>query len=409
MRKVIKAVSGILSAGILSILALTVYIQSALPDNFFVAEGEEFYISSKVSITASTLPQSLDAKVYDKSGNIYSLNLKLFESVPIKQVQVQVINRKMLVPGGSPFGIKMFTDGVMVVGMSDIQVGVENKNPAKEAGLKIGDILTGIDGKKVERNEDVADFISSSGGNEVKISIIRSNQPLTIYLKPIQSEFDDVYKAGIWVRDSSAGIGTLTFYDPETQAFAGLGHAVCDVDTGAVMPLAHGEIMDVNISGVNIGQSGRPGELKGSFAGEIPIGKLMINCESGIFGVLSKPYFGANAIPMALKQEIQTGPAEIYSTISGNKPQSFRILIERVNYADTTPTKNMIIRIIDEGLLAKTGGIVQGMSGSPIIQNGKLIGAVTHVFVNDPTRGYGIFIENMDKELNIVDNYRYSA
>lgn len=349
MKKAYKIFAGAFSLFIISILATTIYAQSASPDNLRV----------------------------------------------IKEMPVQAVSRKMVIPGGSPFGIKMHTRGVIVVGMSDIQNGTQNSNPAKDAGLKVGDILTKINDMDINRNSDVSRFIAECDGSEVKITALRGDSEMDFYLLPVKSEYDNGYKAGIWVRDSSAGIGTMTYYDPETLAFGGLGHAICDVDTGEVMPLFSGEIVDVNISGVNIGQSGRPGELKGSFSSDSPLGLLYANSESGIFGILDNPLFDIAPVPMASKQEIQPGPAQILSTVSGNKPQSFDVEIEKVNYSDTTSTKNMIIRVVDTELLSLSGGIVQGMSGSPILQNGRLVGAVTHVFVNDPTKGYGVFIDYM--------------
>lgn len=324
--------------------------------------------------------------------------------------QVQITGTKMVVPGGFAFGIKMHTRGVIVVGMSDIQNGAKNFNPAKTAGLKVGDVITDINDEPVSGNSDIASYIAECGGGEVKITAMRDGSEMEFYLLPVKSEYDGCYKAGMWVRDSSAGIGTMTYYDPETLDFAGLGHAICDVDTGKMMPLFSGEIMDVNISGVNAGLSGKPGELKGAFVGEEPLGYLYTNSEAGIFGILADPILAsAEPVPMASKQEIHPGPAQIYATISGNKPQAFDIEIEKVNYSDTTMTKNMIVKVVDAELMSQSGGIVQGMSGSPILQDGRLVGAVTHVFVNDPTRGYGIFAENMEKTLNAVENGQIAA
>ncbi|WRS28221.1 SpoIVB peptidase [Oscillospiraceae bacterium MB08-C2-2] len=401
MKKIVKGLTGLLSAGVASLMTLILLVQSTLPDNFYVEPGSEFCITSNLLI--STRLTDFSPKIYDSQGEAYSLRLNLFEEAPVQEVQAPA-SRRIVVPGGVPFGITMFTEGVMVVGMSDIQVGTENINPAKNAGIKIGDIILTMNDEPVTRNSDVARFISESEGAEVKFSIEREGSPLTLYLQPIQSEYDSSYKAGIWVRDSSAGIGTLTYYDPESLSFAGLGHAICDVDTGNVMPLSSGEILDVNISGVNAGLSGKPGELKGTFAGESPIGKLKYNCDQGIFGSLVQPLLCGDPIPMAFRQEIVPGKATILATLSGNKPQSFEIEIEKVNYSGNSPTKNMVVRVTDPTLLAKTGGIVQGMSGSPIIQNEKLVGAVTHVFVNDPTRGYGIFAEIMDEKMKYVEN-----
>lgn len=312
--------------------------------------------------------------------------------------------RRMVVPGGTPFGIKMHTQGVLVVGMSDIQTGAKTQNPAKDAGLKIGDVIVKIDGLTVNRNDDVARFVSQSGGEEILVTALRNDTEMDFYLTPTKSDYDKVYKVGVWVRDSSAGIGTMTYYDPEDLTFGGLGHAVCDIDTGELMPLFSGEIVDVNISGVNAGLSGRPGELRGTFLSGNSIGRLSLNSECGIFGVLhSKPY-NAKPVPMAYRNEVVPGPAQVLVTISGNKPRMFNVSIERVNQGETSPNKNMVLRVTDPELLSLCGGIVQGMSGSPILQNGRLAGAVTHVFVNDPTRGYGIFAENMDNMLKSVKN-----
>lgn len=409
MRKLVKAFAGLVSIAAISLLALITYVEHKLPDNLYIAPDEEVYLRSHLAHVNKDIPINIAPVVRDGNGNSYTLDLKLFESVPIKQVQVQIVARNMVVPGGIPFGIKMYTEGVIVVGMSDIQKGAQNLNPAKDAGIKIGDVLTYIDDKKIERRSDVARCIKQSEGNEVKITLTRDGKGMEVYLQPVKNEFDDEFRAGIWVRDSSAGIGTMTYYDPANMGFAGLGHAICDVDTGEIMPLASGEIMDVNILGSNAGHSGAPGELKGSFVGEQAIGKLFLNCESGIYGVLNKIDLPHDPVPMAMCQEITPGAATILCTISGNKPQSFDIMIEKVNYSDKNTTKNMIIKVTDPDLLTATGGIVQGMSGSPILQNGKLVGAVTHVFVNDPTRGYGIFAENMQKRLIDVENKRLAA
>jgi stage IV sporulation protein B len=399
MKKKIKALVGVLSAGILFLLALVLYAENTLPDSLYITEGEEEL--SALPFGRAVLPISLVQVRGGIQSGEYHL-LRLFESVPIKQVQVQVVPRNTVIPGGIPFGIKMHTRGVVVVGMSDIQNGAANFNPAKDAGLKIGDILLAIDGYPLERNGDVLRCIEQSGGNEVNVRLERNGTEMILYLTPVLSEFESGYKAGIWVRDSSAGIGTMTYIDPETMGFAGLGHAICDVDTGEIMPLAHGEIVDVNITGAFAGHSGQPGELRGSFVEYDSIGRLLLNSDAGIYGVLDKLEVAADPVPMALRQEVVPGPASILATISGNRPESFSITIEKINYADTDSTKNMVIQITDPDLLTVTGGIVQGMSGSPILQGGKLVGAVTHVFVNDPTRGYAVFAENMEYELNSV-------
>jgi len=370
-----------------------------------IEAGQKFVINDRLSLSM-TEQENLLPKIEDAQGNILELNIHL-RGQPVQEV-LSYVEPRMVVPGGNPFGIKLHTDGVLVVGMTDIQLGSRLINPAKDAGLKVGDILTHIDGQKLERGDCVRYLVSDSEGQPLAFTLQRGNEELQVTVVPVLSDFDRAYKAGIWVRDSSAGIGTMTYFDPESGVFAGLGHAVCDIDTGALMPLDWGEIVDVNISGVNPGQSGRPGELKGAFL-DCPLGELYINSESGLFGVLNSSFLSHDPIPMARKQEVQPGPAVIFATISGNKPQAFEVTIEKVNHSDISPTKNMVIKINDSRLLSITGGIVQGMSGSPIIQSGKLVGAITHVFVNDPSRGYGIFAENMDKQIKFIESSNLAA
>ena len=309
----------------------------------------------------------------------------------------------MVIPCGYPFGIKMFTEGVVVVGLTDVEENGIFRNPAQEAGIRVGDVLTELDGQPVSLNEDVAAIIASSGGREISYTLKRKDQTLTGTLQPIRADSGE-YKAGIWVRDSSAGIGTMTYYDPSTMIFAGLGHAVCDVDTGETLPLGKGEIVDVTITGVEKGISGQPGSLQGSFEGSRLAGFMAVNSETGVYGQLtSLPVSTLKPVPIAMKQEVREGAAQIYTTISGRTPQCYDIVIESVNLSSTAKTKSMVIRVTDPELLEATGGILQGMSGSPILQDGKLVGAVTHVFVNDQTRGYGIFAENMQETASSLE------
>lgn len=400
MKKIYKFFAAILCVGILGVQGLAIRTAYSLPENFYVTRGESLVFDEDYKITAvsgdmnSVLGEP--RLVGFSEDRNYKTTLKLFGVINIKEVSVNVVDRELVVPGGTPFGIKMFTEGVYVVGLSDINVSGRLVNPAKEAGIKVGDVILAIDGKQVALNEDIAALVASGGGKSMSFKIKRKDTIMYLTLNPVKSDVDLAFKAGIWVRDSSAGIGTMTYYNPETLVFAGLGHAVCDINTGEILPLSKGEIVDVMITGVNKGQSGSPGELKGSFVNETSRGYLIINSETGVFGRLKGPVSGSSAIPLALKQEVKCGEAQIFTTISGNRPQKYDIIIEKVNIADQSQTKNMVIRITDPELLSLTGGIVQGMSGSPIIQNGKLVGAVTHVFVNDLCRGYGVFAENME-------------
>lgn len=394
MRRTAKAISVLLSVAAAALFSLVVYYTERLPDEFYVSRGSSLMLHSAFSITAEKHDgAALQAANMDSDGE--TVSLKLFGAVPIKDVRVQSVAKPVLVPGGSPFGIKMLTDGVVVIGLGEVDSGKSYTSPAREAGIKIGDILLSANGKELTGNKDIAAVVEESGGTPVEMKLKRDDKEMTITVYPRVSKTTGSYKAGIWVRDSSAGIGTVTYFDPQTGAFGGLGHPVCDVDTGELLPLMSGNVVSVNISGVTKGTGGSPGELVGSFVSRTAIGRLLANSETGLFGTLDRSPTAFSAIPMALRQEVRAGPAVMLTTITGSEPQAFDIMIESIDLNSTEKTKNMIIRVTDPDLLAKTGGIVQGMSGSPIIQNGMLVGAVTHVFVNNPAKGYGIFCENM--------------
>jgi stage IV sporulation protein B len=279
--------------------------------------------------------------------------------------------------------------------MSDIAVSGGSKNPAKDAGIKIGDVITSVDGYPVKSNSEMAAAIEKSTSDTLSVEGIRDGRTFTVTINPATAKSDGRRKIGLWVRDSSAGIGTMTYYDPALQIAAGLGHGICDVDTGEIMPCGSGEIVTANIYDIVKGTSGSPGELRGRFNTYVSLGEIIINDETGVFAYSGKKFSG-ETMRIAMRQEVQAGYAQIYTTIDGNGPRYYDCEIQNVRYSDESPTKNMVIKITDSELLEKTGGIVQGMSGSPIIQNGLLVGAVTHVFVNDSSCGYAIFAENME-------------
>ena len=307
---------------------------------------------------------------------------------------------KKVIACGQPFGIKMLTEGIMVVRLSDVN-GKTDSCPAKNAGIHVGDIIISVGGEKITSNEDLSKAISSSNGETVEVVLKRnfddkssSGEEISLKMTPEYCDSEKSYKTGMWVRDSSAGIGTITFYDPSTGTFGGLGHPICDTDTGELMPLSSGEICGVSITGYKKGLNGVPGELKGRFLSGNEIGTATQNTNSGIFGSLDESPSENEEIEIADYDEIKTGKAEILTTISGSEPSKYSINIEQVN-KDDPDLKNLVIRVTDRNLLEETGGILQGMSGSPIIQNGKLIGAVTHVFVNNSSMGYGILAQTM--------------
>lgn len=301
-----------------------------------------------------------------------------------------------LIPGGQSFGVKFYTDGVMVVDMTAFDTENGIKNPAFDAGIRIRDMIISMNGEKITSNEDVARIVTQSNGEPLTVEVKRNSSTFTVSVIPQKSTAQGSYKIGLWVRDSTAGIGTITYINPENGHFAGLGHAISDVDTGLLMPLARGEVIGADITGVVRGQKGTPGQLKGTFLNEVVFGWLADNTAQGIFGVTKNDTLLSGApILTADSSEVHTGDATIRCTIDGTTVQEYTAVIESLNKNSAARTKNLIIRITDPLLLEKTGGIVQGMSGSPIIQDGKLIGAITHVLISEPTMGYGIFIENM--------------
>ena len=369
-------------------------LAALIPDTFTISPGEELSIASMPYISARP-PEGEMQVAGMQSGSSYNVQLLLFDTLPVKTVRAQVTGRREVTVCGSPFGIKMFSAGVMVVGFSDICGEAGYCNPAKDAGLVLGDYVTAVGGVKIRTNEQLRDLVQQSGGAPLAVNYTHAGTAKTTTLHPVKDTLSGSWRTGMWVRDSSAGIGTLTFVDGGSGVFGGLGHSVTDVDTGESLTLATGEIVPVEITGAVPGTVGVPGELKGRFVSDAKaMGSIRVNGESGVYGVAYDKIMGVS-METAQMQEITTGPAQILTTIDGRGVRAYDIQIERLTYNADDPNKNMLIRVTDEQLLGATGGIVQGMSGSPILQDGKLIGAVTHVLVNSPDTGYGIFIENM--------------
>ncbi len=396
MRKFFRGLSLGLAICSCAILAIGCILNVEVPNNYKITESSGLEVTSSLPITIEmdSGEDLIEAGVLNNPNQTYDANLKLMNIIPLKNVKVQVVEENKVIPCGVPFGVKIFTDGVVVVGISEVKVNQSTVNPAKEAGLKIGDVILSINNNTVNSNEEVAKYVQNCNGQSLTLSVRRENMTFSTEIYPVKSE-DSSYKAGLWVRDSSAGIGTLTYYDQDQQVFAGLGHGICDIDTSELMPLRNGDIVPATINGIVKGEKGTPGELRGYFSDQASIGTLLANVNTGVYGTMGKSPVQNEPIKVAMKQQVKPGKAQILTTIDGQTPQYYDIEIESVNYKEHTPTKNMIIRITDPKLLETTGGIVQGMSGSPIIQNGMLVGAVTHVFVNEPERGYGIFAENM--------------
>lgn len=354
-----------------------------------------------VSADIESVPAGERVSQPESEDRLYSLrsaNTKIFGVVPLKKVNIDVFREIALYPGGMPFGVKLYTDGVIVAGVSAVETANGKKSPAAEAGIKVGDIIKKVGEKEVNTTDEISSTVERSGGKKIAFTVVRANKELNIEVEPALSQTDNMYRTGMWLRDSTAGIGTVTFISPSNNGFAGLGHGICDVDTGAVMPLRKGTVVDVSIKGITKGVTGSPGELKGVF---LPgrTGSLIGNKTCGVYGIMSENIDVSHSQPLkiGLKDEVEIGDAEIYCTVSKDV-EKYSAKIVKIGNKEGEQ-KNFVIKITDKRLLEATGGIVQGMSGSPVIQNGKLVGAITHVLVNDPTKGYGIFIENMLKNM----------
>lgn len=300
-----------------------------------------------------------------------------------------------VIPLGRAVGIKLFSDGVLVVGLSPVETGDGMQYPGRDCGLKTGDVITHIDGDEVDTIEQVQDVVKQHAGDPLIIQAMRGQRQVQLTAEAVENS-QGVYQLGVWLRDSMAGIGTMTFYDPVSGSFAALGHGINDVDTSMLMPLESGSIMEATVSDVKKGLSGQPGELHGQFDLTRDLGSLFANTDRGIFGQLSDGEMtdGLEPVEVATRGQVHVGEATILSNIRGDQVEEFDVKITHVS-ADGDGTRSLMIQVTDPELLSATGGIVQGMSGSPILQDGRLVGAVTHVLVNDPTRGYGIFAETM--------------
>ncbi len=370
-------------------------LRAALPDTFYLAGGEELSIASMPFLSARAPAPGRVAAAgdvgADKSQNS---TLMLLGVLPVKTVRTVRGETRTVNVSGAPFGIKMFSDGALVVAFSDLYTAQGSENPAKQAGLRLGDLIISAGGRPVHSNEELTQAITDAGGAALEIEYLRAGSRCTAVLTPVKDRDTGAWRAGVWVRDSSAGIGTLTFTDPAHRTFAGLGHAISDVDTGEQLALLSGEIVPVTITGCARGAPGAPGELKGEFSGTAALGSVLANDSTGVYGI-AQAEIGGRAYPVAGMQQIALGKAEVLTTLQGSEPTAYEVEIERVNMTAGDPNRNLLLRVTDARLLRSTGGIVQGMSGSPILQNGRLVGAVTHVLVNDPTRGYGIFAQTM--------------
>ena len=406
---------------LLSPVIFILNIYCSVPGNLRIPEYTTYEFSLRPFCSVAKRPagtlaaaNTAESMLAENSGDVslntggtgeYSLSMKLFNCIPIKTINVTVTPKTYVVPSGSPIGVKLHTKGILIVSISDVTaIGQVQKSPGKAAGLKEGDRILAVNGTEVDSSEAFAKIVNTIQ-NAVTLTIARGDQTFDVQVTPELSAEENKYKLGIWVRDSTAGIGTLTFYDPTTSAFGALGHAITDVDTGDVMTVNTGNIMGCKIISATKGESGAPGELTGSFSGK-SLGSIAVNSELGIYGHIDAfdNLHTIEPIEVATRFQIKEGAAVILADVDGNGVGQYHVEIEKVSKSGGVNNKGIILKITDPSLLEKTGGIVQGMSGAPILQNNMLVGAVTHVFVNDPQRGYGIFAENMLDMTNNLSN-----
>ena len=370
---------------------------SSMPETRGGAKQEQVTESISDSVQSIHVDFTHTVKVRANEIDTYQMNLKLFGILPYKSVDIEVIQDKMLIPSGIPIGIYVKTDGVLVVGIGEFENSDGKKvSPAKYV-LQKGDYILKANGVELENKKQFISMIEESEGENMILTIKRNGEITDVMAKPDCNQNKE-WKLGIWIRDNAQGIGTMTYEDTD-NTFGALGHGINDVDTSTLMNLEEGTLYKTEIVGITRGTNGSPGELTGyiEYDSDNVIGKITENTTEGIFGVCSVEIENAacyDPIPIALKQELELGPAQIICSVTG-QPEFYDVEIEEVNLERDNINRGIVIRVVDEKLLTLTGGIIQGMSGSPIIQNGKLVGAVTHVLVQDSTRGYGIFIEEM--------------
>ncbi|MCI8385860.1 MAG: SpoIVB peptidase [Acutalibacter sp.] len=339
-----------------------------------------------------------------ESGQAKASSAKEMPAAAAASLSAQELEDRVI-PLGKAFGIKLYTDGVIVASLSDIYTDTGTCCPAREAGLRPGDYLLEANGVQLPSNGVLAKVIGRSQGESITFRVRRGDEDFDAVVKPVYGE--GAFKTGMWVRDSAAGVGTLTFYDPASGGFAGLGHGICDADAGSVMALRVGEPAEITLCGIVKGLPDEPGQLRGYFSSEEPIGQLLDNNETGVYGTLNEAPQG-ELVEVLERDEVSPGPVQLLVSIDETGPKLYEGEIVQVQNADQ-PTRNLVVKVTDSRLLEATGGIVQGMSGAPILQDGKLAGAVTHVFTDDPTMGYGIFARTMVEQERAAAQARDAA
>lgn len=407
MKKIFKMALIVILLAIVYAYALVIM---NLPDTLIVFEGENIKLNTLYGININLKDTSYEAMLTSSNIGETSFNEKgkttltasLF-NFDIKDIEVNVLDKATVIPVGKIAGIKLYTKGVLVVGMSEI----DGQKPYEQSNIQEGDIITNINDSEIENTTELIECINKSNGESINITYINDGEKKECNITPVKNQ-SGKYQIGLWVRDSAAGIGTVTFYEPETGNFVALGHGITDVDTSEIIDISTGELVDTKILSIVKGESGTPGKIQGTLNNQKIIGTIYKNTKLGIYGqVITEanllPTY-SNAMEVATRDEIKLGKATILCSVeNSDKVEEFEIEIEKKFINNNYDNKSMLIKVTDERLIEKTGGIVQGMSGSPIIQGGKFIGAITHVIVNNPKEGYAVFGDMLIKQMRSVE------
>lgn len=425
----IRPIIGIIISLFIMLFCMTQPVQTilTLPNNQKLVVGEDNEISlklprallNKINMQIDGASQNVFASYQDppimvsqensgykikaiKPGQV-NVSLKLLGYIPLKTIKIESLPPKRVIAGGHSIGVMLQSNGIMVVGHAVINTEDGKKvYPARDQGLEIGDLILAVDGNIVNSENDLARLIDAKNGQKVDFTVKRNDKEFHITVKPVHCSETNRYRVGLYVRDGVVGVGTLTFCDPETSDYAALGHIIVDADTKQGIDVLKGKIVSASVQMIKPGKPGMPGEKIGIFQEDgIISGDIRKNCFYGIYGKMDKNISNPlNSYPLevAYAHQVTTGPAQILTVLNGENIEKFDINIEKI-YPHRNNGKNMVIKVTDPRLLSISGGIIQGMSGSPIIQNNKIIGAVTHVLLNDPQTGYGIFMDFMLKEM----------
>lgn len=379
---------------LLIVLAYTCNI-SNIPSSVILLEGETLSLNTLFGV--KTVQAS--SNTAESNNNKVNIELSFLGGFTLKQIDVNVLPETKVVPVGKVIGLKLYTNGVLIVGMTEI----DGEKPYEYTGLKEGDTILEINNTEIDSIEKLKEVVNKSNGEELELKYLRDGTISVSNIKPVQTNTDE-YKLGLWVRDAATGVGTITYYEPESGKFAALGHGIVDVDTDKLIDIESGEVVTSSIVAIKKGEQGIPGEIKGTIMNQTNIGEVTKNTDFGIYGNLTNTAsLNINfqkAIDVALRSEIKTGNAKVLCTLENGVTKEYDIEIKKIYANNNSDNKSMLIKVTDEDLLNQTGGIIRGLSGAPIIQNGKFCGAVTHVLVSDPTMGYAVFGDLMIKEMN---------